>query len=101
MRTFLRVVAVSGTLAAASATLAQPEYRIIDLTEIANLIGVVQSQADAVNNDGVIIGWEAMDLAINKPLCRPGWGLSDSLTGFSRSEAVSSQLMRRSAIPAI
>ena len=68
MRTFLRVVALSGTLAAASATLAQPEYRIIDLTEIANVIGVVQSQADAVNNDGVIIGWEAMDLAIDKPL---------------------------------
>ena len=37
---------------------------------------------------------------IIRPLCRPGWGLRDSLTGFCGSQARSSQSVRRSAMPA-
>ena len=56
MRKSFGVVVMSLALATGSAVIAQPEYRIIDLTEIAGRLGITFAEAEAINNAGEIIG---------------------------------------------
>ncbi len=62
--------AVVGSLAVLStawlATAGPPRYRIVDLTEIAAPLGVVQCEARRVDSAGRVIGFEVIDEAIDR-----------------------------------
>jgi len=58
---FLFIPAAAACLLAAGKGLAQEHaYRIVDLTELAEQHGVAQSEARAVNELGVVVGFEAL-----------------------------------------
>ncbi len=58
MRQFTTVAIVAAAIA--QGALAQPQYEITDLTELAEKIGVVQSEARAINEAGQVVGFEVL-----------------------------------------
>ena len=62
IRSRVRARAVMALVAAGGGTVwaAPPRYRIVDLTEIAAPLGVVQCEARHVNEAGVIVGFEVL-----------------------------------------
>ena len=46
----------------------QPQYTIVDLTELANDIGVIQSEGRSVNAAGQVVGFEGVSLAIERAI---------------------------------
>ncbi len=53
---------------ASSSSAAPPRYRIVDLTEIAAPLGVVQCEGRRVSNAGAIVGFEVVNLAMERAI---------------------------------
>ncbi len=54
--------------AVAHAASSQPQYSIVDLTELANDIGVIQCEGRSVNAAGQVVGFESVSLAIERAI---------------------------------
>ncbi len=66
-----RLTISSAALLAAAVThpaFGQPQYTIVDLTELANEIGVIQSEGRSVNAAGQVVGFEVVSLAIERAI---------------------------------
>ncbi len=71
MTTHHRLTISSAALLAAAITHAafgQGQYTIVDLTELANDIGVIQSEGRSVNAAGQVVGFEGVSLAIERAI---------------------------------
>ncbi len=71
MTTQHRLTISSAALLAAAVTHAafgQPQYTIVDLTELANDIGVIQCEGRSVNAAGQVVGFEGVSLAIERAI---------------------------------
>ena len=71
MTTHHRLTIGSAALLAAAVThaaLGQPQYTIVDLTELANDIGVNQCEGRSVNAAGQVVGFEGVSLAIERAI---------------------------------
>ncbi len=66
--TLMQALAISLAGTTGVHTTAQVEYEIIDLTELAGDIGVVQSEARSINEAGEIVGWELLEDFIQRAI---------------------------------
>ena len=56
------------TAAVTHGALGQPQYTIVDLTELANDIGVIQCEGRSVNAAGQVVGFEGVSLGIERAI---------------------------------
>ncbi|MEE8155972.1 MAG: hypothetical protein V3T53_13545 [Phycisphaerales bacterium] len=75
------------TAAVTQAAWGQPQYSIVDLTELANDIGVVQSEGRSVNAAGQVVGFEGVSLGIERAIVWDSDGTAQFLVNLPKDNS--------------